>query len=89
MGVSTLVPDKCVEPEGIDVHHVHDGVPQIIEKEWKGTRLHWQIQPDPAGARIRLTREGLSPSLECYDISQQGWDHFFMHSQKEHLDRRR
>ena len=86
MRAINLVPNKTVELECVNAHHVHDGLPSSILNEWKGTILKWQIHVQDSRTIVKLTHEGLLPSLECYDICKQGWDYFFVESLKQYLN---
>jgi glutathione S-transferase len=72
-----LLPGAYVELECVDADHRHDGLPPEIEKEWLGSRLIWNIAPAAQGTEIRFEHVGLAPRLHCYDVCEQGWDHFF------------
>lgn len=48
--------------------------------EWVGTHMKWDIQPEGNQVRVTLSHEGLTPSLECYQICEQGWDYFILES---------
>lgn len=86
MRANSLIPDKFVELECIEAHHVHDGLPSLILNEWKDTKLKWSIQKQEEKTKIILVHEGLIPSLECYEACEQGWDYFFVNSLKQYLD---
>lgn len=86
MRATKLVPEKSVEFECIEAHHVHEGLPASIRKEWEGTKLIWTIQQQGDKTKISFTHEGLVPSLDCYKICEIGWDHFFVNSLKNYLD---
>jgi len=86
MRASNLVPGKLVELDCIEAHHVHDGLPISILNEWKGSKLQWKIQRQELETKIRFVHEGLVPSLECYEVCEQGWDYFFVNSLKQYLD---
>lgn len=86
MRASNLVPDKIVELECIEAHHVHAGLPSSILNEWEGTKLKWGIQKQNEKTKIILVHEGLMPSLECFEVCKQGWDYFFVNSLKQYLD---
>ncbi len=86
MRASSLVPDNYVELECIEAHHVHDGLSSSILNEWKGTKLKWGIHNQNDKTKIILIHEGLMPSLECYEVCEQGWDYFFVNSLKEYLN---
>jgi hypothetical protein len=44
------------------------------KKEWKGTRVVWDISKGKDGATIELTHVGLVPSVECYGVCNAGWN---------------
>ena len=80
MRASNLVPGNLVELECADAHHVHDGLSSSILNEWKGGKLKWSIQKQEQDTKITFIHEGLVPSLECYEVCEQGWDYFFVNS---------
>ena len=86
MRVNILVSDKFVELECIKAHHVHEGLPSSILNEWKGTILKWEIRKLGKKTKIAFVHEGLVPSLNCYEVCEQGWDNFFVKSLKKYLD---
>ena len=86
MQANKLVPEELVELECIEAHHLHDGLPSSILNEWKGSKLIWEIHKQEDKTKIVLTHEGLVPSLECYEVCEQGWDYFFVISLKQYLD---
>lgn len=86
MQANNLVPEKLVELECIEAHHIHDGLSSSILNEWNGSKLIWEIQKQEEKTKIVLTHEGPLPSLECYKVCEQGWDYFFVNSLKQYLD---
>ncbi len=86
MRASKLIPDSYVELECIEAHHEHEGLPSSIINEWQGTLLKWEIEKQSDKTRITLVHDGLVPSLECYEVCEQGWDYFFVNSLKQYLD---
>jgi hypothetical protein len=86
MRASSLVPDHSVELECIEAHHVHEGLSSSILDEWQGTRLKWKIEKHGEKTKIVLVHDGLVPSLECYEVCEQGWDYYFASSLKQYLD---
>lgn len=85
MRANSLVIDNYVELECIEAHHVHEGLPSILN-EWEVTKLQWQIKQRGDETKIIFVHEGLVPSLDCYDVCRQGWDYFFIDSLKQYLD---
>lgn len=69
MTIVESVPNQRVVWEVTDcfIHFVADN------KEWKDTRLVWEILPEGGSTQVRLTHEGLVPQVECYDNCVQGW----------------
>ena len=86
MRVTKLSENQCVELQCVEAQHIHDGLPASILKEWEGTVLRWDIEPEVKLTRIHFLHKGLVPSLNCYEVCEQGWDHFFISSLKRHLD---
>ena len=86
MRAVSAVPDERVSLKCIDAHHVHEGLPSSILDEWRGTTLTWQIYRQGAKTRIVFEHEGLDPSLNCYEVCEQGWDYYFLKSLKHYLD---
>ena len=44
------------------------------KKEWKDTRIVFEISTEEDFARIQFTHIGLTPQAECYDNCVKGWD---------------
>ncbi|WP_255991739.1 SRPBCC family protein [Chitinolyticbacter albus] len=45
--------------------------------EWVGTQLVFHLTPSvEGGTRLEFEHVGLVPSFECYDLCQNGWQHF-------------
>ena len=47
------------------------------KKEWKGTRIVFEISAEGDSTRIQFTHVGLEPQVECYDNCVKGWDQYF------------
>lgn len=45
-------------------------------KEWKGTKMIFEISPENNSANISFTHVGLVPQIECYDGCVNGWDQY-------------
>ena len=86
MRATKLIPDACVELTCIDAHHEHEGLPLSIVNEWQDTLLKWEINKDRENTKITLIHDGLVPSLNCYEVCEQGWDFFFVNSLKQYLE---
>ena len=86
MRVSNLEPDTSVELECVEANHVDERSPASIRREWEGSALKWNIAKEGERTRISFVHEGLVPSLDCYEICELGWDHYFGKVLKEYLD---
>jgi len=88
MRVIKLNPNSYVALECIEAHHVDDRSPDSSRKEWEGTKLKWTIEKKENKTRIAFLHEGLAPSLDCYEICELGWDHYFVKVLKQYLDKK-
>lgn len=70
----------------VDAHHKVDGQPKEIDQEWLGTSIIWQFETVGDKTEITMTHDGLTPTLNCWDICLDGWNHFFQNSLKAFLD---
>lgn len=75
-----------IEMVCIDAHHKVEGQPEEIDQEWLGTKIIWDISAAGDKTEIRMTHDGLTPTLNCWDICLDGWNHFFKSSLKAFLD---
>ena len=56
MRANNLVPEKLVELECVEAHHVHDGLPSTIRNEWKGSKVIWEIHTQEEKTKIELKK---------------------------------
>ena len=56
--------------------HQHEGLPGTIQQEWKGSQLIWEFKPIDGMTEVSFTHLGLTPELECFNVCEQGWDHY-------------
>ena len=77
---------RMFEMECVEAFHVHEGMPKEIEKEWLGTKVRWQIEPDGTKTNITIVHQGLVPGLHCYEICEAGWNMFFIDSLHAYLE---
>lgn len=74
----TFVNFKLTEviPEKKVVWHVTDCNLHWInaKKEWKGTDVIFELNPENNSTRIDFTHRGLVPGVECYNDCEKGWD---------------
>jgi hypothetical protein len=47
------------------------------KKEWKGTKLVWELSSEGDKTKVIMTHVGLVPRIECYDDCKSGWDFYF------------
>jgi hypothetical protein len=47
------------------------------KKEWKGTTVVFEIEPEANGVKVSMTHFGLAPEVECYENCERGWNHHF------------
>lgn len=50
------------------------------KKEWKGTRIVFEISAEGDSTRIHFTHAGLTPKAECYDSCVKGWGQYIKNS---------
>ncbi len=50
------------------------------KKEWKGTRILFDLAPKNGVTEVRMTHVGLVPTAECYDNCKPGWDFYIAKS---------
>ncbi|MEO6916269.1 MAG: SRPBCC domain-containing protein [Chitinophagaceae bacterium] len=50
------------------------------KKEWKDTRIVFEISTEGDSARIQFMHVGLVPEVECYDNCVKGWDQYIKDS---------
>ena len=43
-------------------------------KEWKGTRIEWEVSSVNNSTQISMTHIGLVPGIECYNDCEKGWN---------------
>ncbi len=50
------------------------------KKEWKATKLHFDISSVKDVTQITFTHIGLAPEIECYNDCRKGWDEYIKDS---------
>ncbi len=55
------------------------------KKEWRGTRVTFDLESRNGATEIRMTHVGLHPGAECYDNCKPGWDFYVGKSLKKLL----
>jgi len=71
-----LVPDKKILWHVIDCnkHWLKD------KKEWKDTKISWEISSTDSGTKINFTHIGLAPGMECYTGCERAWNSYIEES---------
>ena len=74
--ITEMVQNKRIlwEVEDCNLHWLTD------KKEWKGTRILWEITPVKGGVEIHMTHIGLKPGIECFEDCTIGWNHYVTQS---------
>jgi len=49
-------------------------------KEWKGTKIRFDISTEHNATQINFTHIGLVPGIECYDGCTKGWNQYINES---------
>ena len=50
------------------------------KKEWKGTKVIWEIHPVKEETLVKMEHIGITPAVECFKACQQGWDFYVKRS---------
>ncbi len=83
---ATLRQDEEVELVCTDAYHLLMDLPDAPKDEWLGSRMHFKLTPMGDLTQIHFRHEGLTPDLNCYEVCEEGWDHFFMRSLQDYLN---
>jgi Activator of Hsp90 ATPase homolog 1-like protein len=51
-----------------NLHFIED------KKEWRDTRVVFDISSDGAATSVTMTHTGLVPGVECYEVCRKGWN---------------
>ena len=75
MQIERLVPEREVRWHCLEAYIDVDRLQQ--KDEWVGTHIIFRLSPQ-AGGKTRLDFEhvGLTPALDCFDVCNDGWNHF-------------
>ncbi len=88
MRANRLIPGRLIELECIEANHIYEGAPETIREEWVGTTLVWEIVKVGKQTRIDFVHKGLVPLLDCYEICEAGWDHYFVNELQQYLNKK-
>lgn len=50
------------------------------QTEWVNTTIHFEISEKGGKIQIRFTHKGLVPEYECFEICENGWNHYIRES---------
>jgi hypothetical protein len=50
------------------------------KREWKGTKLNFDLATEKGLTQITFTHVGLHPEIECYNDCRKGWDQYIKDS---------
>ncbi len=50
------------------------------KKEWKGTRITWEISAEGNATIVSFNHLGLVPGLECYAVCEDAWSDYLHNS---------
>ncbi len=70
--IDEVVPDRKIVWKVTDcnLHWIED------KKEWKNTKIVWDISGDGKSTKIDMTHVGLIPEAECYNDCKKGWNFY-------------
>ncbi len=46
------------------------------KKEWKGTKIIWELSGLENSSRISMTHIGMNAGIECFEDCTKGWNHY-------------
>ena len=81
-----LTQNQAIELECVEAFHRIVDKPNSSETEWLGSRLLFRIELGDEQTLIHFDHKGLTPELDCFDVCEAGWNHFFIDSLKQYLD---
>ncbi|HEX2682090.1 MAG TPA: SRPBCC domain-containing protein [Candidatus Dormibacteraeota bacterium] len=74
--IAEVIPDKRVVWDVTDCNL--DWISD--KKEWKDTRITWDVSRDNDATRITMMHVGLVPEAECYKDCETGWNFYVAES---------
>ena len=79
--VVELVPAKRIvwRVKNCNLHFIEN------KKEWKDTRVIFDISSNGVATTVTVTHAGLAPGIECYDNCKTGWDFYLGESLRKLL----
>jgi hypothetical protein len=79
MKLVEFVPDKKVVWLVLDNHFNFTK----DKREWKNTKISFEISEKDNQTEIRFTHIGLTPEYECYDICRDAWSNYIKNSLRD------
>lgn len=83
MKVHEIVPNKLIHWLVLDDNLSLNG--EIPKGEWIGTVVKWNFEESKIGTVINFEHKGLNKELVCYDVCENGWNHF-LYSFEQYLN---
>lgn len=83
MEVHEIVPNKLIHWLVLDDSLSLGG--EIPKGEWIGTVIKWGFEESKNGTTINFEHKGLNKELVCYDVCENGWNHF-LYSFEQYLN---
>ncbi len=74
--IAQIIPGKKAVWEVVDCNL--DWIKE--KKEWKGTKIVWEVSSKNGIAEVEMTHVGLAPGAECYNDCRIGWDGYIQKS---------
>jgi hypothetical protein len=74
--IAQAIPGRKIVWEVVDcnLHWLSD------KKEWKNTKINWEVSSKGDQTQIDFTHIGLVPGIECYSDCTKGWNFFVQES---------
>lgn len=74
--MTTFIPNQRLVYDVLDNHFSFTKDP----REWKGTKLLFDISSEGGKTKVTFTHQGLTPDEECYDICHESWENYILNS---------
>lgn len=85
MKIKELIPNKKVVWDCVKQHHDNDKFRK--HDEWVGTEVSFYLSEcNPGETVLNFQHEGLTKSLECFNLCENGWNYFLKDSLKSYIE---
>lgn len=74
--LTTSIPNQRLVYEVLDNHFSFTK----DTREWKGTKLLFDISAEDGKTKVTFTHQGLTPDAECYNICHESWENYILKS---------